>query len=266
MPMSPSTSAQAPFRRRMALSIGAAMILGTPLSALPARAEVTPAPTPSPTASASPSSTPSATPTPSASATASPSPTSTGTVAATATGRRTLRYGDRGDDVKALQRLLRVSPTGYFGPVTLKAVKRIQRAAGLGSRGVVGPKTYRAIKRWSDRQAAARSLPRAGSPAASRRYARAYIAQRYGWGDAQFSCLSVMWERESNWRYWVSNPNGLYHGIPQTSWREWTRDGYTRRQYMRSPEVQIKVGTRYIKQRYGTPCGAWSFWRSHHWY
>jgi hypothetical protein len=35
---------------------------------------------------------------------------------------------------------------------------------------------------------------------------------------------------------------------------------------MRSPEVQIKVGTHYIKKRYGTPCRAWAFWRSHHWY
>lgn len=111
-----------------------------------------------------------------------------------------------------------------------------------------------------------RALPRAGSPAASQRYARAYISQRYNWGSGQFSCLKSLWTRESGWRYWVSNPNGRYHGIPQTSSREWSKDGYTTRQYMRSPEVQIKVGARYIKSRYGSPCGAWAHFRSHNWY
>ncbi|MGV1004108.1 MAG: hypothetical protein ACOYEV_04910 [Candidatus Nanopelagicales bacterium] len=111
-----------------------------------------------------------------------------------------------------------------------------------------------------------RGMARASAPAFSQAYARAYISHRYGWGAGQYSCLKVMWNRESNWRYWVSNPNGKYHGIPQTSSREWSKDGYTRAQYMSSPEVQIKVGARYIKQRYGSPCAAWAFWRNHHWY
>ena len=79
-------------------------------------------------------------------------------------------------------------------------------------------------------------------------------------------CLSVMWERESNWRHWVSNPNGIYHGIPQTSQREWSKDGFSTAEYMKNADVQIRVGARYIKARYGTPCDAWAFWRSHHWY
>jgi hypothetical protein len=35
---------------------------------------------------------------------------------------------------------------------------------------------------------------------------------------------------------------------------------------MNSPAIQIKVGAKYIKNRYGSPCNAWSFWRSRHWY
>jgi hypothetical protein len=109
-------------------------------------------------------------------------------------------------------------------------------------------------------------MPKAGGPAASQRYARAYIAQRYGWGAAQYSCLKVMWMKESAWKYWVSNPNGKYHGIPQTSVHEWSKDGYSTSQYMHDPAVQIRVGARYIKSRYGSPCAAWGFWRNHHWY
>lgn len=179
---------------------------------------------------------------------------------------RTLRVGDSGEDVLALQKLLRVRRTGAFDERTRRAVLRVQRAAGLQATGEVDSRTLKAVRRAAKEAAAARALPRAGAPVASRRFAKAYIAKRYGWNAAQFSCLSVMWQRESNWRYWVSNPNGRYHGIPQTSWREWSRDGYTAAQYMRSPEVQIRVGARYIKQRYGTPCRAWAFWRSHHWY
>jgi len=184
-----------------------------------------------------------------------------------ALGERTLRYRDTGPDVAALQGLLGVRRTGFFGPVTRRTVQDVQRAAGLKATGVVDAGTLKAIrKRTRDAGSSSRALPRAGAPAASQRFAAAYIASRYGWGAAQMSCLKVMWTRESAWQHWVSNPNGKYHGIPQTSWREWTKDGYTQAQYMSSPEIQIKVGARYIKERYGTPCNAWAFWRSHHWY
>ena len=67
------------------------------------------------------------------------------------------------------------------------------------------------------------------------------------------SCLSTLWTRESGWRYWVSNPNGIYRGIPQTSSRVWGAMGYSTSQYMNSPAIQIKVGAKYIKSRYGSP-------------
>ena len=42
--------------------------------------------------------------------------------------------------VKRVQKLLGVSPqTGFFGPVTLAAVKTYQRAHGIPTTGVVGP-------------------------------------------------------------------------------------------------------------------------------
>ena len=175
----------------------------------------------------------------------------------------------------ALQKLLKVEQTGAFDAATRKAVRKVQRAAGLKANGAVNAKTRRAVKKSAKARAtraraakanSSRSLPRAGAPAASKRYAQAYIARQYGWGSGQMACLSALWTRESGWRYWASNPNGRYHGIPQTSSAVWSRAGYSTGQYMSSPEVQIKVGARYIKGRYGSPCGAWSFWRSHNWY
>ncbi|MYV93598.1 lytic transglycosylase domain-containing protein, partial [Streptomyces sp. SID1034] len=29
---------------------------------------------------------------------------------------------------------------------------------------------------------------------------------------------------------------------------------------------QIKWGLNYMNDRYGSPCGAWSFWQAHSWY
>ncbi len=192
-----------------------------------------------------------------------------------ALGSRTLRFGDVGEDVAALQKLLKVEQTATFDAATRKAVKKVQRAAGTKANGVVTATVLKKMKRELKKQAAAAraakkvsrgALPRAGAPAASKRYAAAYISRTYGWGSGQMSCLSTLWARESGWRYWVSNPNGIYRGIPQTSSRVWGAMGYSTAQYMNSPAIQIKVGAKYIKNRYGSPCNAWAFWRSHHWY
>lgn len=63
-------------------------------------------------------------------------------------GGRTLQEGMWGDDVRALQELLRelgfsqVNANGYFGPETASAVRRVQLAVGLPGDGVVGPRTW----------------------------------------------------------------------------------------------------------------------------
>ncbi|MDQ3819145.1 MAG: peptidoglycan-binding domain-containing protein [Acidobacteriota bacterium] len=63
-----------------------------------------------------------------------------------------LRNGDRGDNVKQLQRrlialgfLAQGQDDGIFGQKTLDAVRRFQSASGLQADGVVGPATNRAL-------------------------------------------------------------------------------------------------------------------------
>ena len=53
----------------------------------------------------------------------------------------TLKPGSRGTNVKRLQRKLRVTVSGYYGPLTKKAVKRFQKRAGLQADGIAGPDT-----------------------------------------------------------------------------------------------------------------------------
>jgi len=58
---------------------------------------------------------------------------------------RTLRFGMKGADVKALQRALGIKEWGLFGPITLRTVKRFQASKGLKVDGIVGPITRRAL-------------------------------------------------------------------------------------------------------------------------
>ena len=63
--------------------------------------------------------------------------------AGAATTEVTLRKGDRGRAVRALQRRLRISADGVFGSQTARAVRRYQRRKGLVADGIVGPITRR---------------------------------------------------------------------------------------------------------------------------
>lgn len=66
---------------------------------------------------------------------------------------KTLRPGDTGVDVEILQEFLAAQPelypeqlvTGYYGPLTKKAVSKLQEKFGLEPVGVVGPKTLEII-------------------------------------------------------------------------------------------------------------------------
>ncbi|MBB4859722.1 hypothetical protein HNO88_003051 [Novosphingobium chloroacetimidivorans] len=59
--------------------------------------------------------------------------------------RPPLRQGDRGEDVKLLQALLKLEPDGEFGPGTKAAVTAFQKAHKLTPDGVVGAGTWRAL-------------------------------------------------------------------------------------------------------------------------
>lgn len=98
-----------------------------------------------------------------------------------------------------------------------------------------------------------------------RTIARGMLSE-YGWGQDQFGCLDQLWVGESNWRVNATNPTSGAYGIPQSlpagkmasagpDWRT-------------NPATQIEWGLTYIKQSYGSPCGALAFWNSKnpHWY
>lgn len=102
------------------------------------------------------------------------------------------------------------------------------------------------------------------SPAEAQVVARGMMQDLYGWKGDQFGCLVNLWNRESGWRWNSSNRWSGAYGIPQalpgskmaSAGADWRTNAAT----------QIKWGLGYISARYGSPCGAWQFFRSHNWY
>ncbi|MFE6868433.1 transglycosylase SLT domain-containing protein [Kitasatospora sp. NPDC057692] len=90
------------------------------------------------------------------------------------------------------------------------------------------------------------------------------LAQQIVGNDAQFQCFSQIVKRESGWNYTATNKSsgayGLVQALPGSKMASAGADWRT------NPATQIKWGLNYMNSRYGSPCGAWSFWQSHHWY
>ncbi len=86
----------------------------------------------------------------------------------------------------------------------------------------------------------------------------------HGWGDDQWSCLNNLWQRESGWNPSASNPSSGAYGIPQAL--PGSKMASAGSDWRTNPATQIKWGLGYIKDRYGSPCGAWAHSQSVGWY
>lgn len=82
--------------------------------------------------------------------------------------------------------------------------------------------------------------------------------------DAQFQCFSNIVNHESGWNPSATNASsgayGLVQALPGSKMASAGSDWQT------NPSTQIKWGMDYMNERYGSPCGAWSFWQSNSWY
>lgn len=95
-------------------------------------------------------------------------------------------------------------------------------------------------------------------------YAKNYMKSTYGWGASQFACLDKVFNYESHWN--DKDKNSRYLGIPQVNVGFVHSQGYSKKQFMASYKIQVRVGLTYVKKRYGTPCKAWSHIKKRGWY
>ncbi|MBS2533414.1 hypothetical protein KGQ20_11590 [Catenulispora sp. NF23] len=82
--------------------------------------------------------------------------------------------------------------------------------------------------------------------------------------SGQFECFSNIIERESGWNVHASNPSSGAYGLGQAL--PGSKMASAGSDWEDNPTTQIKWVLSYMDSRYGSPCGAWSFWQSHSWY
>jgi len=130
----------------------------------------------------------------------------------------------------------------------------------------------RAAERRAQRAAAAASAPSSSSQASSdsapqpsgnpQQIASGMLGS-YGWSSSEFGCLVSLWNLESGWNVYASNPSGAY-GIPQAL--PGSKMASAGPDWQSNAATQIRWGLGYIKSLYGSPCGAWSHEQASGWY
>jgi hypothetical protein len=108
----------------------------------------------------------------------------------------------------------------------------------------------------------------AGPGSSNEQLADSMAASGYGWTGQQATCLDQLWTEESagTWSPAVTNPLSGAYGIPQAL--PASKMASAGPDWQTSAATQIRWGLGYIAGRYGTPCAAWAFEKSHvpNWY
>ena len=84
-----------------------------------------------------------------------------------------------------------------------------------------------------------------------------------GWKMSEWKCLRQLWQHESHFNPKARNMHSGAYGIAQFMPTTWGNYKVTKTS---SAQLQIQYGLRYIEKRYGSACGAWTFWQKHSWY
>jgi type IV secretory pathway TrbL component len=107
--------------------------------------------------------------------------------------------------------------------------------------------------------AAAISQRRAAQRTAGRMLAHFGWTMRHQWKP-----LKWLWNRESGWNKYASNPYSGAYGIPQAL--PGSKMASAGNHWRTNATTQIRWGLRYIKSRYGRPRAAWNHSQAYGWY
>ncbi|WP_091182998.1 aggregation-promoting factor C-terminal-like domain-containing protein [Microlunatus flavus] len=93
-----------------------------------------------------------------------------------------------------------------------------------------------------------------------REIARQILANKFSYGEDQFSCFDWIIKRESGWNVHATNPSSGAYGLPQSL--PGSKMASVAADWRDNPATQIIWGVSYMKSRYGSPCDAKSHWES----
>jgi hypothetical protein len=119
-----------------------------------------------------------------------------------------------------------------------------------------------AAKQPANRPAPARHAAQTAPTGTPQQIARQMLGQ-FGWSADQFGYLQPLWQHESGWNVSAANPSGAY-GIPQAL--PGSQMASAGPNWRTNPATQIRWGLQYIKDRYGSPSGAWAHEQAANWY
>jgi len=97
-----------------------------------------------------------------------------------------------------------------------------------------------------------------------RQIARAMLPSFHWSSGKQFKYLNWLWERESGWNRYASNPYSGAYGIPQAL--PGSKMASAGPNWRSNAATQIRWGLRYIRARYGSPRSAWNHSQATGWY
>lgn len=92
----------------------------------------------------------------------------------------------------------------------------------------------------------------------------ATLLSEFGFSSDQFGCLDSLYTRESGWNVSADNPSSSAYGIPQAL--PGSKMASAGADWATNPVTQIRWGLGYIRDSYGSPCGAWAHSQSSGWY
>jgi resuscitation-promoting factor RpfB len=87
----------------------------------------------------------------------------------------------------------------------------------------------------------------------------------FGWSTGnEWAALVALWNQESGWNQYATNPTSGAYGIPQAL--PASKMGRLANPPFSLASAQIAWGLRYIRQRYGDPIAAWHHEQANNWY
>ncbi len=100
-------------------------------------------------------------------------------------------------------------------------------------------------------------------PAGAQAYAASQLGS-YGWAPNQMQCLHKLWTKESDWKTTATTASSGAYGVVQSL--PASKMASAGADYRTNYRTQINWGLNYVKERYGSPCGALNFHYAHNWY
>lgn len=159
-----------------------------------------------------------------------------------------------------------VATVSVAGPATASPVSGAAVGTGVAAAVPAAVSSPEARLVAALRASRASAPYRFGTVAFTKWYARGHLSRVYRGNATQFRCLERLWERESHWNHRAANPNGRYLGVPQMTRSTIRSMGFSEAGFRANPEIQVQVGLRYIKGRYGSACSAWAHSQRTGWY